>query len=151
MQERFIAEQALPSFARGPGLEAAIWRGGELVGADGVHDVDVRSRSGAVGYWVDARHEGQGVVTRVVRALVNRCFSEPLVGGEPFERLEVLAAVENLRSRAVAERLGFTFEGVLRRQNLGPDRPDMAVYGLLRSQWEASGGTVPRAADVVGR
>ncbi|HEX7040554.1 MAG TPA: GNAT family protein [Trueperaceae bacterium] len=149
-QERFIVEQAMPSFARGHGVEAAIWRGGELVGAAGVHDVDARSRSGAVGYWIDARHEGQGVVTKVVRALVDRCFSEPLLGGEPFERLEVLAQVENLRSRAVAERLGFTFEGVLRRQNLGPDRPDMAVYGLLRSQWEASAAS-PRSAAVVSR
>ncbi|HLV11635.1 MAG TPA: GNAT family N-acetyltransferase [Trueperaceae bacterium] len=137
-QERFVAERAMPSVARGPGLEAGIWLGDELIGAAGVHDVDVRSRSGAIGYWLDAAHEGKGVVTKVVRALVNRCFAEPLVDGEPFERLEVLAQVDNVRSRAVAERLGFTFEGVLRRQNLGPDRPDMAVYGLLRSEWEAA-------------
>src|SRR5690606_28283621 len=155
-QERFVAERAMPSVARGPGLEAGIWLGDELIGAAGVHDVDVRSRSGAIGYWLDAAHEGKGVVTKVVRALVNRCFAEPLVDGEPFERLEVLAQVDNVRSRAVAERLGFTFEGVLRRQNLGPDRPDMAVYGLLRSEWEAASrddgtGRAPAPAPRAGR
>ncbi len=138
VQERFVAEVAQPSLARGPGIQAAVWRGEELIGAAGVHEVDERSRSGSIGYWLDARHEGRGVVTKVVRALVNRCFSEPLLGGEPFERLTVLADVENLRSRAVAERLGFAFEGVMRRQNRGPDRPDMAVYSLLRSEWEAA-------------
>lgn len=137
-QERFV-EAALSSFARGRGLEAVVWRGEEPVGAAGVHDVDERARHGFIGYWVDARHEGRGVVSKAVRALVNRCFGEPLLSGAPFERLTILADVRNARSRAVAERLGFTFEGVLRRQNRGPDRPDMAVYSLLRSEWEPVG------------
>jgi ribosomal-protein-serine acetyltransferase len=136
-QERFVTEVALPAFARGMGVEAALWRGDALVGAAGLHEVDVPSRSGYIGYWVDGGQEGRGVVTKAVRALVARCFSEPLVAGQPLERLAILADVANARSRAVAERLGFTFEGVMRRQNRGPEKPDMAVYSLLRSEWES--------------
>lgn len=147
-QESFIVQRALPAFARGPGLEAGVWSGGALVGSVGVHDVDARTRSGSVGYWLDAGLEGKGVATRVVRALLDRCFTEPLLGGEPFERLSVLADVDNLRSRAVAERLGFVFEGVLRRQSLGAEPTDVAVYGLLRREWEERRGEEAPQAPV---
>ena len=150
-QLRFVTQRAHPGIVEGTGLEAGIWSAGKLVGSVGLHDVDSRTRSAAIGYWLDAGHVGRGVVTRVVRALVERCFAEPLLGGEPFERLEIAADVLNLQSRAVAERLGFAFEGVLRRNNLGGYAPDTAVYGMLRSEWEEArrlGGDLPAAAVV---
>ncbi len=150
---RFVTQRALPALAEGAGLEAGIWSGGDLVGSVGLHDVDRRTRSAAIGYWLDGDHEGRGIVTRVVRALVERCFTEPLLGGEPFERLEIAADVRNVASRGVPERLGFQFEGVLRRNNLAGYTPDTAVYSLLRSEWEESNEppTDVPAAAVVGQ
>ena len=70
-------------------------------------------------------------MTRSVRALIAKAFLE--LG---FERLDIRADVANARSRAVAERLGFTFEGVLRREAFsGSTYVDHAVYGLLRDEW----------------
>ncbi|HZW99153.1 MAG TPA: GNAT family protein [Trueperaceae bacterium] len=149
---RFVTQRAMPGLVSGSGLEVGIWSGGRLVGSAGLHDVYARSRSAAIGYWIDENHQGRGIVTRVVRALVERCFTEPLLGGEPFERLEVTADVNNLPSRAVPERLGFQFEGVLRRNNVGGYTPDTAVYSLLRSEWEGSRRPtedVPTAAVLV--
>lgn len=148
-ERRFITERAMRALVDDTGLEAGIWSRGDLVGSIGLHDVDHRTRSAAIGYWVDGRHEGRGIVTRAVRALVERCFAEPLLGGEPFERLEISADVRNHTSRRVPERLGFAFEGVLRRHNLGGYTPDSAVYGLLRSEWEEARAAAPAPAAEV--
>jgi len=139
-QLAFIEGRALAGLAGADGFECAIVRDGEMIGAAGVHDVDVRSRRGSIGYWIGEDAQGRGYVTKAVRAIVDRCFSVGVIAGEPFERLDVLAEVDNLRSRAVAERLGFTFEGVLRRnRHTGTRYADFAVYSLLRGEYMESG------------
>ena len=52
-----------------------------------------------------------------------------------LHRIEIHAAADNLRSRAVAERLGFTLEGTMRDGHRKPDDTyvDQMVYGLLVS------------------
>jgi ribosomal-protein-serine acetyltransferase len=69
-------------------------------------------------------------MTAAVAALVNHAFD-----GLQLNRLEIRTAVENARSRAVAERLGFRFEGTLRQSYRVTDErySDDAVSSLLRS------------------
>jgi ribosomal-protein-serine acetyltransferase len=135
-QLAFIESRALPGFASADGFECAIVRDGAIIGAAGVHDVDARTRRGSIGYWLDAGAQGNGYVTKAVQAIVDRCFTVGVIAGEPFERLDVHAEVDNLKSRAVPERLGFTFEGVLRRhRHNGARYADFAVYSLLRGEY----------------
>ena len=128
----FIEERALTALAAGEGFEAGVWLDGRLGGAVGVHDVDVRAGRGQIGYWIAREHQGRGVITRAVRRVMRRQFRD--LG---FRKLEIRADAANLRSRAVAERLGFTFEGTLRRALWnGREAVDQVVYGLLREEWE---------------
>ncbi len=84
-----------------------------------------------IGYWVASPWEGRGLVTRAVRALLSIAFDE--LG---LHRVTVRAGVENLRSRAIPERLGFTLEGILRGEGRGTGGfYDLAVYGLLEDEW----------------
>lgn len=130
----FIEQRALAAFAAGEGFEAGIWLHERLAGAIGVHEVDVRAGRGQIGYWIGREHEGRGAVTRAVRRVLQRQFDD--LG---FRKLEIRADADNHRSRAVAERLGFTFEGTLRRALWnGRESVDQVVYGLLREEWERS-------------
>jgi ribosomal-protein-serine acetyltransferase len=113
------------------GLQAAIVRDERIAGVVGFHHVDWQNRSTSIGYWLDERQEGRGIMTLAVRALVDHAL---LVWG--LNRVEIRAARENRRSRAIAERLGFREEGVLREaERVGERYLDSVVYGMLASTW----------------
>jgi RimJ/RimL family protein N-acetyltransferase len=81
-----------------------------------------------VGYWLARDARGQGHATRAVRLICEWGFEA--LG---LERIDLLAATENAGSQRVAERAGFTREGVLRSFMRARDgRQDMVAFGLLR-------------------
>jgi ribosomal-protein-serine acetyltransferase len=117
------------------GLSLAIVRDGAIVGTAGFHAVDWANRVTTIGYWLAADAQGRGTMTEAVRALVDHAF-----GGWGLERLEILAAVDNARSRAIPERLGFVREGVKRRAQVVGDRVlDLVVYAMLAGDWPRPG------------
>ncbi len=94
------------------------------------------SRSAEIGYWIDGGHEGRGLASRAVAAVLDHGF-----GALGIERVSLHTEPANERSRALARRLGFVEEGVLRQGLAFPgERRDEIVYGLLASEW-----STPRA------
>jgi ribosomal-protein-serine acetyltransferase len=97
-------------------------------------EIDAAARSGEVGYWLDADFVGRGLVTRTVTAILDHAF-----GPLGLERIGLTATADNVRSRSVAERLGFTLEGIRREAAAFPTgRRDVAFYGLLAREWGSS-------------
>ncbi len=137
-----FVEGALSTLAAGEGVDTGIWWRGRLVGAAGLHSWSERPRRCSVGYWIAEDAQGQGIATRVSRALIDKAFDDLGV-----TRVDLRAAVGNTRSRAVAERLGLRFEGVLPRELPSLDGyVDMAVYAVLAPEWPAADpGRVQRA------
>lgn len=114
--------------AAGTSLELAIEHGGELAGVSGFRALDASNRAGELGYWLREDFGGRGIMTSCCRALVRHGFES--LG---LNRISLSAAVENARSRRVAERLGFRLEGVQRDGEWLYDHfVDVAVYSLLR-------------------
>ena len=68
------------------------------------------ARSAQIGYWVDKRVAGRGVIPTAVALAVDHCFFT--VG---LHRLEANIRPENTASRRVVEKLGFREEGIRRR------------------------------------
>jgi ribosomal-protein-serine acetyltransferase len=115
------------------GFQAGIWQKGRLIGSVGLHYLDWRVRSTEIGYWLEARSQGQGIMTKVVAVLCEYLFDE-----YRLRRIEIRCDPANRRSRALPERLGFTEEGVLRQVCWGTHGPyDHVVYGLLAEEWQA--------------
>jgi ribosomal-protein-serine acetyltransferase len=121
-------ESRMLGYAQGRDVPTVITRAGELVGSCGAQ-IDPDNRSAALGYWVDAASEGRGLVTASARALVGHLFAD-----HPVDRVEIRVAADNVRSQAVARRLGCTLDGTLRQGMLrGSGRVDLCVFTLLRT------------------
>jgi ribosomal-protein-serine acetyltransferase len=113
--------------AAGDGFETAIVLDGRIAGCAGFPGVDWVARATSIGYWLAEEHQGRGLMTRAVSALIEHAFGE-----WKLHRVEIRAAATNMRSRAIPERLGFEQEGVLREAELvGGRYQDLVVYGLL--------------------
>jgi ribosomal-protein-serine acetyltransferase len=113
-------------------LGCALWFEGEIIGGIGIVQTNFPNAQATLGYWLAASQQGRGHITLAVKALTNYCFTEM-----PVHRVEILAAVNNLPSRAVADRAGYVLDGVLRSAcQLHGEFHDVAVYSRLRPEWE---------------
>jgi ribosomal-protein-serine acetyltransferase len=103
---------------------------GQLCGAIHHLNVDWLNRWTALSYWLDATHQGRGIMTIACRALIIHAFKT-----WKLNRVTIECAAENTRSRAIPERLGFKLEGIIRGiEKLHDHYADHAIYGLLRSE-----------------
>jgi RimJ/RimL family protein N-acetyltransferase len=101
-----------------------------LLGSIGFVKLDHEERIGELGYWLARDARGHGVATRALRLISGWAF-EAL----PIDRISIVAETHNEASRRLAERAGYTYEGILRSYTLIKGRRrDMAIYSLLREE-----------------
>ncbi|MBV9323380.1 MAG: GNAT family N-acetyltransferase [Chloroflexi bacterium] len=133
---RAYIRAALDDFARGRQISTIITVDGgrRFIGRCGMR-INPQLGSGDIGYWIDEEYEGRGYTSRSSRALISSVFDE--LG---LSKVDLRTSVGNERSRAVAERLGFTFEGILPRGLQFMNRADdVALYAVTARQWLAAG------------
>jgi ribosomal-protein-alanine N-acetyltransferase len=113
----------------GRALPFAVVLDGRLAGQITVNTI-VRGAfdGGHVGYWVDERVAGRGVLPTALALVLDHCF-----GPVGLHRVEADVRPENTASRRVVDKLGFSQEG-LRRRYLFIDEQwrDHVSYALLR-------------------
>jgi RimJ/RimL family protein N-acetyltransferase len=107
---------------------------GRFVLSCGLHRMDWTVRRFEIGYWRRSGCAGQGYVTEVTRALARLCFDRL-----DARRVELRMDDANSASWRVAERAGFTLEGVLRDDSLTPAAVARStrIYARVRSAEEA--------------
>jgi RimJ/RimL family protein N-acetyltransferase len=113
----------------GAGLAIVDAMSGKLLGGVGFRPDD--ERRAEVGYWVRRERRGEGIATRALRLLSAWAIAE--LG---FARIQLHCDVENVASQRVAEKAGYTREGVLRAWLEVDGEPrDHVLYSALASEW----------------
>jgi RimJ/RimL family protein N-acetyltransferase len=111
-----------------------IWDRDVLVG--GVMFVEFSPAAGTaeLGCWLEPDAEGRGLITTACRALLQWAFAE-----RGIHRVEWRCRADNVRSAAVAERLGMTFEGTLREAwKVGDTFHDKQVWSVLADEFSTT-------------
>ncbi|PSL50423.1 ribosomal-protein-serine acetyltransferase [Salsuginibacillus halophilus] len=126
-------QQSLTGFAQGNVLTAIIYCHGMMCGVAGYNQLDQKHRTAQIGYWLIPEFQGRGIATKGAAALTTEAFNS-----ENMYRVEIRAAVENVNSLAVPERLGFVKEGTLRGvEHVHGTFLDHVVYSTLASEWRS--------------
>ncbi len=110
-----------------------IRKGDEFAGIIGAKGIDFANKKTEFGYWLSEKFQGQGIMTRCVRALCQRAFTKM-----DINRIQIKCAVGNDKSSAIPKRLGFTLEGIERqgeRMSNG-EFVDLKVFSLLKSDFK---------------
>jgi len=129
--KKFIAN-SLKEQKKGIGLELSVWYKDKLVGCLGLHGLSKDNRRASIGYWLDSSYQGKGIMTGSVKALIDYSFREL-----NLNRIGIEIATKNTKSLAIAKRLNFVKEGVVREFELVNNRLlDNAVYSLLKREWK---------------
>ncbi len=117
---------------------AVVDESGRLVGQLTVGGIAWGSlRSAHIGYWIDQRVAGRGIMPTAVALATDHCFAIGL------HRVEINIRPENVASRRVVEKLGFRPEGLrLRYLHIDGDWRDHLTFALTVD--EVPGGLVRR-------
>jgi ribosomal-protein-serine acetyltransferase len=135
-----FVESTLHQISSNLGFQTAIWHQGQIVGIIGYHHLEWANRSTCIGYWLDERNQGKGIMTKACRALVDYAFDD-----WKLNRIEIRCAEGNWKSRRIPERLGFRTEGLLREAEwLYDHHVDHVVYGMLTKEWSVVRGGANR-------
>ena len=124
---------------QGQALPWSVLYGGQFAGQLTVGSILWGSaRSGQVGYWIDERAAGRGVIPTALAMAIDHCFF--VVG---LHRVEASIRPENHASRRVVEKLGFHEEGLRRRYlHINGAWRDHLCYAITIE--DVPGGLLPR-------
>ncbi|CAD2073454.1 ribosomal-protein-serine acetyltransferase [Jeotgalicoccus coquinae] len=112
-------------------LTLGVYSNGELAGMCGFNRIVGMSRRAEVGYWLAEEYTGTGMMSKAVTGLINYGFDE--LG---LHRIEIIAGVENKKSRKIPERLKFTEEAVMKDYEFLYDHyHNCALYRMLKKDW----------------
>ena len=134
-EARAWVSQAAAMWRERSGSAFALVVGGDAVGGAGINWIDRDQGVGDVGYWLKRDARGRGYATRAVRLIARWAFDCGC------ERLQLRADAENGASQRVAERVGFTREGVQRSSRYNPRldrRMNFVVFSLLPGELDSS-------------
>ena len=92
-----------------------------------------------LGYWIDAAHQGQGLMTEAVELALGFAFGEA-----DLHRVQAAIMPKNPASLRVVRKIGFREEGfALRYLQIAGRWEDHAIFALTAEDWEAREKTQP--------
>ncbi|MGM8215336.1 GNAT family N-acetyltransferase [Bacillaceae bacterium W0354] len=93
---------------------------GEFIASSGLHRIDWTIPKFEIGYWIDSRYSGKGYITEAVKGITDFAIHELNA-----KRIEIRCDEQNIKSRAIPEKLGFTLEGLLINDDRCPETNEL--------------------------
>ncbi len=108
-----------------------IWYKNNFAGLIDYHNGNKLCRKVEIGYWLDEKVQGKGIMTRACKAAVDYAFD-----GLGLNRVVIKCAVDNYKSQAIPKRLGFVNEGIEREGELLHRKfIDLLIFSMLKNEW----------------
>ena len=116
-----------------PVAYAIIWKeNNKMIGTCDFHTFSNFNKSGEIGYVLNKKYWGRGIITKAVMSLIE-------VGFEYLDliRIQIKHSTVNDGSRRVIEKCGFIKEGLLRKDGIiKGEAQDNVVYSLIKSDYK---------------
>jgi ribosomal-protein-serine acetyltransferase len=104
---------------------------GKIIGGVGLNQIIKEHKVANLGYWVRSGYTGKGVATYASLLCARFGFEELCLN-----RIEIIAAVENVASIKVAEKTGAKRDCILRNRLIVHDKIyDAVMFSLIRQDW----------------
>jgi ribosomal-protein-serine acetyltransferase len=114
-------------------LTLAIKRNEAIIGVICFHPFDKIDNSGGIGYWLDAAHQGQGIITLACETLIAYGFQDL-----DLAEIRISCASHNHKSQAIPQRLGFSRKEFIPQKEWLYDRyVDHCCYLMSKEEWES--------------
>ena len=108
-------------------LWLTILKNEKVVGEIVMHHINHQDKNTKIGYFLSTKAQGQGIMTKTVKVLINVAFSRLHLHKISFE-----IAASNQKSLAIAKRLGFVYEATLKEQMLISGKyQDEIIYSVF--------------------
>ncbi|MDN2453466.1 GNAT family protein [Lactobacillus sp. UCMA15818] len=130
-EEKFLTS-VLKNFGSEHSLNTVILYKGTPAGMISFNKFNTTNQCADIGYWLGTKHVGNGIIHRAVAGICTLGFAD-----YDIHKIEIHAAVENVRSNQVAKKAGFHFDGSLRANELLANGfHDENVWSLLKEEWK---------------
>ena len=126
-EKRFLRKNAA-DFKAGKNFNFTILLDEVLVGAVGIMPESGRQYNAEIGYFIDRAHHGKGIALEAVKQAEQ--FAREYL--PKINRLHAIIAVGNRCSVRVAEKAGYSKEGILKEYlKIGNDFHDAYIFGKI--------------------
>ena len=124
-------KNSMKGWTDGTAFEFAIIdsKDGTYIGGCGLNHINKIDGVANLGYWVRSSRQKEGIATRAAKLLIQYGINDL-----KLNRIEILAAVENLASRRAAEKAGGVREAILRHRIALPGKVhDAVLFSIIPS------------------
>ena len=123
---------SLEEYENREGVFYTIRLNGSIIGTISLNWIDWENKGAGVGYWLSEDQTGNGYVTKSCIRLMEHCFDDL-----NLHRFVLEAAVENIPSCEIADRIGMRLEGVTKdREWLYDHYVDAKLYAITKPEWD---------------
>jgi ribosomal-protein-serine acetyltransferase len=121
----------LNQLADNNGFRSGIIYENKLVGIVGLKYIDWINKKTEIMYWVDKDSQGKGITTKCVNKLIDIAFNQ-----YGINKVIIKSSISNKASIRIAEKCGFTLEGICKSDELLSDGyTDICYYSLLKDDY----------------